>query len=405
MDSTPEICRPQLISDKGVPGMKQLNERELLAAIWGGAVLGGGGGGSPKAGYILGKVALDRGPVYLISPDELDPDDIVVTAGLVGSPKVGGLGPDPDVYIKAFSLLENVTGTRINAINSNECGGLATVNGWLQAAGLGVPVVDAPCNGRAHPTALMGAIGLHREDSYVSRQAAVGKKARMYVEGPLDYASAMVRALSEKEGLVAVARNPVTASYLKAKGALGAITMCIELGYAMARHIEHELGFDPLRAEYVGGLRDGEANGHSVGYFAANAASTFLNGLILSLGVVGQVEIRTEGGFDAGEVRVISLNSDNGHKEVARLTFMNEYLTCDVSGRTLFSFPDLITVIDVHTGWPISSADIREGMEILIVGTSMDNLILGDGMYQKELYRPLEQAVGRVFDPPTKRYN
>ena len=98
----------------------------------------------------------------------------------------------------------------------------------------------------------MGAIGLHREDSYVSRQAAVGKKARMYVEGPLDYASAMVRALSEKEGLVAVARNPVTASYLKAKGALGAITMCIELGYAMARHIEHELGFDPLRAEYVG---------------------------------------------------------------------------------------------------------------------------------------------------------
>ncbi|MGI6163470.1 MAG: DUF917 family protein [Bacillota bacterium] len=383
--------------------MKQVDERELLAALWGGAVLGGGGGASPKAGYILGKVALDRGPVYLASPDELDPEGIVVTAGLVGSPKAGGMGPDPDAYIDAFSFLEDVTGTKISAVNSNECGGLATVNGWLQAAGLGVPVVDAPCNGRAHPTALMGAIGLHKDVSYISRQAAVGKKSRLYVEGPMDYASAMVRALSAKEGLVAVARNPVTVSYLSENGAYGAITMCIELGTAMAKHIEHELGFDPLRAEFVGGVRNGEVSEHSVGYFAANAASAFLNGLILSVGVVGSVEIGIKGGFDVGEVQVISTDSDNAQKELARLTFMNEYLTCDVSGHTLFSFPDLISVFDAKTGWPVASADIREGMEILVVGTSMDNLILGAGMYDKELYLPLEEAVGRVFEPPVKR--
>ncbi len=188
-------------------------------------------------------------PVYLASPDELDPEGIVVTAGLVDPPSAGGMGPDPDATLMRFSFLEDVTGTKISAVNSNECGGLATVNGRLQAAGLGVPVVDAPCNGRAHPTALMGAIGLHKDVSYISRQAAVGKKSRLYVEGPMDYASAMVRALSAKEGLVAVARNPVTVSYLVKNGAYGAITMCIELGTAMAKHIEHELGFDPLRAE------------------------------------------------------------------------------------------------------------------------------------------------------------
>ncbi len=37
------------------------------------------------------------------------------------------------------------------------------------------------------------------------------------------------------------------------------------------------------------------------------------------------------------------------------------------------------------------------------MGTSMDNLILGAGMYDKELYLPLEEAVGRVFEPPVKR--
>ncbi len=53
------------------------------------------------------------------------------------------------------------------------------------------------------------------------------------------------------------------------------------------------------------------------------------------MGVVGSVEIGIKGGFDVGEVRIIPPDSDNAQKELARLTFMNEYLTCDVSGHTL----------------------------------------------------------------------
>ena len=52
-------------------------------------------------------------------------------------------------------------------------------------------------------------------------------------------------ALSGTEGLVAVARNPVSAEYLKHSGAPGAISMCIDLGMAMADAIHHRLGFDP----------------------------------------------------------------------------------------------------------------------------------------------------------------
>lgn len=38
----------------------------------------------------------------------------------------------------------------------------------------GIPVVDAPCNGRAHPLALIGSLGLHRFPKHRTWTAAVG---------------------------------------------------------------------------------------------------------------------------------------------------------------------------------------------------------------------------------------
>ena len=52
----------------------------------------------------------------------------------------------------------------------------------------------------------------------------------------------------------------------------------------------------------------------------------------------------------------------------------------------------------------MSSANIREGMEVVVIGTSYENLILGEGMYDSELYKPLEEAVGRQFEAPARRY-
>ena len=383
--------------------MRRLGEKDLIAAVWGGSVLGGGGGADPEVGYSLGKAALDEGSVFLAKVEDLDPEAVVVTAGLVGSPKAGSGGPAPECYVEAFSLLEKGAGVTLEAVNSNECGGLATANGWLQASILGVPVVDAPCNGRAHPTALMGALGLHKDESYVSKQAAVGSKTRLYVEGALSDASALVRSLSEKEGLVAVARNPVTGRYLQENGAKGALSMCIDLGMAMGGMIQSQLGFDPFRGDCVGDVGKCDPTKQMPAYLAANAAATFLDGLLVTVGRTGQVKIRTEGGFDIGEVSIFPANTGEGKGEPVRLVFMNEFLSCDVGTHTLFSFPDLITIMDTDTAWPLSSARLREGMEVIVIGTSMDNLILGKGMYDKKLYEPLEKATRRVFAPPQEK--
>ena len=166
--------------------------------------------------------------------------------------------------------------------------------------------------------------------------SAVGHNARLYVEGGLGEASAMVRSCPER-GLVAVARNPVTASYLKHNGASGAISMCIGLGMAMADSIQTRLGFDPLTAEGVADVSKFDTEERLSGYLAANAAAAFLKGVLLLAGTVGHVDIEVKGGFDVGEVSILSNNSQQGRQEVVRLTFMNEYLTCDVGSHTLFS--------------------------------------------------------------------
>ena len=87
---------------------------------------------------------------------------------------------------------------KIDAFITNECGG-SIFNGWVPAAILGLSLVDAPCNGRAHPTGLMGSMGLHRIKDYISVQSAVGgnpeigKHLEAVFKGALESTSSLVR--------------------------------------------------------------------------------------------------------------------------------------------------------------------------------------------------------------------
>ena len=81
---------------------------------------------------------------------------------------------------------------------------------------LGIPLIDAPCNGRAHPTGVMGSLNLHRDPNYITTMTCVGgrKELGRHVEctvtGSIDHCSKLVRAAAvEAGGLVAVIRNPV----------------------------------------------------------------------------------------------------------------------------------------------------------------------------------------------------
>ena len=114
-----------------------------------------------------------------------------------GKPAAKGTMVKPVGYVRAVELLTEKAGIKADGLITNECGGTATINGWLQSAVLGIPVVDAPCNGRAHPTGAMGSMGLHAKEGYVSHQTAAGgdlaqgRYLELVVQGSIEQAAAL----------------------------------------------------------------------------------------------------------------------------------------------------------------------------------------------------------------------
>ena len=347
--------------------------REMAeAAVLGGCVLGGGGGGSIDEGRKTASLAVELADLELLDGEELEEDDVVVNVSAVGAPSSTEAFAKPADYAETVRMVEQFTGKKAAGIITNEAGGLATVNGWIQAALLGLPVVDLPSNGRAHPTGIMGAMGLHRVEGYQSVQAAIGgnpakgMKVEAVVKGSIERASALVRnAAVQAGGFVAVARNPVTVGYAKKNSAAGAVRQAISLGEAMRK------------AQSMGG----EA--------VLEAVCKELGGRILHRGAVRRVELTCKGGFDVGCVSW----------EGFELTFWNEYMTAEQDGKRLGTFPDLIMTLDAKTGMPITSAAIREGMEAAVLHVPKEGIRLGAGMRDPRLFEACEEAVEKSIIP------
>ncbi len=208
----------------------RITQAHARAAVVGGCVLGGGGGGSVEFGMRLAAQATQAGPLTLLSQDELDGQAILFNVSAVGAPSAKEAFASPEDYRSTIENLARFTGRSPAGIVTNEMGGLATVNGWLQSAETGIPIVDLPSNGRAHPTGVMGAMGLHRDKDYLSVQAAAGgdpaqgRHIELVVSASLSSASQMVRQAAVcAGGMVAVARNPVSVAYARENAAPGAV--------------------------------------------------------------------------------------------------------------------------------------------------------------------------------------
>lgn len=338
---------------------------EIVAV--GGAVLGGGGGGSLDEGIEFGKLAVEYGTPTVVPVSALDPSDLVLTVSGVGAPAATESYVRPADYVKAVELvvdsLEN-RGMSVGALMTNEMGGFAAVNGLLQSAVTGLPLVNAAGNGRAHPTGPMGSIGISADET--SLQAGVGGKLgterrhELVVEAQLESAASTIRRVAEAAGgLVAVARNPVSASYVEDHAALVVYEIAMSLGEAV-RTADDGVG-------------------------AAENVASVLDGHVAVTGTVESCHLKTAGGFDVGKVVV------DGHE----LTFWNEYMTLEREGERLATFPDLITTIDAETGRPISTAKLAEGQSIVIVVAPAASLALGAGMEDPQLFEPVEDAVGK----------
>ena len=345
-----------------------LTQEHVEAALIGGCFLGGGGGGSMAKGRALAERALAAGTLTMISADEIDDDAILLTSSAVGAPAAKDAYAAPDTATRVVELLEQVGIGKPSGLITNENGGGSTFNGWLPAAVSGLPFVDLPCNGRAHPTGMMGGMALHRDKNYTSYQSSAGGKREngTYIEslciGSIESASALVRQSAVRAGgLVSVARNPITAGYAKKFCAPGGVMLAIEVGRKMQEASKRKA------------------------CASAEAAADFLGGSVIAYGSVDGIELITEGGFDHGTVNVGGLE----------MTFWNEFMTADMDGKRLGTFPDLIMTVDAETGLPVTTAEISKGQNVIVVLVPARNLPLGAGMYCRELMAPVEEIVRR----------
>lgn len=350
-----------------------LTEKDVEPAVKGGSVYAAGGGGWADHGRMLGYAAISVGPPELVDVEELDPKAWVATAAAIGAPasttpwEMRGVD-----YVRAAKLLQDELGEPVAALMIGQNGKSSTLNAWLPGAVLGMKVLDAVGDVRAHPTGDMGSIGLAGSPLPMIQTAVGGNRSEnRYIELVTKGATAKVSpilrtAADHSGGFIASCRNPVRAKYVKKHAALGGISMALKLGEAI------------IAAEKSGG-----------GSKVIDAIVKTTGGTILVRGTVTKKSVvYTNQAFDIGTVTV-----GNGDT-AATLHIMNEYMAIDDAGGTrIATFPDVITTMDA-AGTPLSVGQVREGMYVFVLHVPKTIIPLSSSVLDPAVYPSVEAAMG-----------
>ncbi|MDQ6918045.1 MAG: DUF917 family protein [Candidatus Dormibacteraeota bacterium] len=358
--------------------IRELTRSDADDAIWGGSVLACGGGGWVSHGELMAEMATGLGTPILCSVDEIPDDALVATVTAIGAPGAANWEIQPRDYINALELLMGRAPGPVVAVLTAQNGSSTTLNGWIQSSLLGVKVLDAAGDVRAHPTGKLGGMGLTERPGYRTVQAVAGGnrklhgETRLVAEGSIVTTSDILRDVSVRVGgFIAAARNPVEAAWVKKHAAIGAISYALDLGKAM---------------------RGAAARGPEA---VIEAACAQTGGTILARGPIRITKPRRyEGGFDHGSFKVGDLE----------LRYLNEYMTVDRGAERVSTYPDIITTLSLASGRPAAIAEIEEGDEVAIFqvhrgriplsSSTTDRVALAEveGIMGVELIRPVQAA-------------
>ncbi|MBB4052576.1 hypothetical protein GGR20_002224 [Devosia subaequoris] len=346
-----------------------LSEKDVEAAVKGGSVYAAGGGGWADHGRMLGYAAVSIGKPELVSVEELADRDWIATAAAIGAPASTTAWEMRGVdYIKAVQLLQDALGEKLAGLMVGQNGKSSTLNGWLPSAALGLKVVDAVGDIRAHPTGDMGSIGLAGSPEPMIQTAVGGnREENRYIElvtrGSTAKVSPILRTASDMSGgFIASCRNPVRASYVRDHAALGGISLALKLGEAI------------IAAEGKGGSAIIDAIVKTTG------------GAILVDGKIAKKAVTyTSEAFDVGTVTL-----ENG----AVLHVMNEYMAVeDRDGARQATFPDVITTLS-RDGEPLSVGQLEEGMQIFVLHVPKSIIPLSSSVLDPSVYPHVERTMG-----------
>lgn len=324
--------------------MRTIDERALEDIAAGAVILGSGGGGDPYIGMLMARQAIrNHGPVGLVTLDELDDEDLVLACAMMGAPTVMvEKVPSGDEVVHALQAVERYLGRPANATMSGEVGGLNSMVPIYAAARLRLPIVDCDGTGRAFPEVHMSTYTLHGISA--TPFAMADERGNTVLLETIDNKSTetFARLLTVAMGAVAmVAAYPSTVAQLKEAAVPGTITQAQRIGEAIRTARLKEA--DPVET-------------------VREAA----DGYLVFEGKVGDVERRTEGGFSSGHAFVRGIAGYAGQQ--LELSFQNEFLAARIDGAFAVTVPDMITVLDLETGQPITAEGLRYGYRVAVIG-------------------------------------
>lgn len=329
-----------------------LQPDDLESIAIGAGVLGTGGGGNPYLGKLKARRLLREGHrVEVMNIDDLADDALVVTVGGVGAPTIGieRIESGRETF-DAVRTLEEHLGRRFDALIPAEIGGGNSIEPIVAAALAGVPVLDGDGMGRAFPEIPMLTYFIYGVSCYPCALADLQGNKVIFQEGVSSgFLERLIRsAVVNMGGHAGVAVAVMSGADVKRTAVRDTLSLARDVGARVraARALKQD---------------------------AVEVVRETLSGRLLFVGKLVDVDRTTKDGWVSGLVQIDGLDDFAGR--AMEIAFRNENLIAWEDGEIVATVPDLICILHLEDGEPITTEMLRYGHRVAVIGVECSPLL------------------------------
>jgi DUF917 family protein len=328
--------------------LTHVSEDVLDDIATGAAILGTGGGGSPYVGKLMAREAIRAaGPVEVVQVEDVGDAEQAITTAIMGAPSVFAEKlPEGLEVDRAFRAVLAYLRREVEYTMPIEAGGLNSVIPLCLAARSRLPVVDADCMGRAFPEAQMVLPTLYGIPASPMGVADEKGNVALYDTTTNLWAERLARSTTVHMGCIAgIALYCLNGTDLRRATIPRTLTLAADLG-RLVREVHGEHGA------------------------VIDAVAGRLDGRRLFAGKVVGVDRRIDAGWTRADFRLDGVGPDSG--TALTLHAQNEFLAARGPGGVLASTPDLVIVLDLDSGLPITTEELRYGYRVSVLAAPCD---------------------------------
>lgn len=344
--------------------MRQITAKDITLISHGAMYLGAGGGGDTTLTQIMAKQAIqESGSVKLISPFEFDDNSWVIPVAVMGSTTIfNEKVPSTDVLQDVLRDVEKGKGITTSAVTGIEIGGMNALTPILTAAITRLPVLDSDGMGRAFPELQMTtyhAFGIQAGPFFMRNER--GDSHCIVMDDNAEIEQEARKQVLEMGGWAAVACYPMQGNEIRETGVLQTFSLAKRLGEAVL-----SAGADVHRVF------------SSVDRIFHN--SIYGKPVHLIEGKIVELRPYLHGHPTPGRLIIEGTGHHSG--EQMEILFQNEYLLAKQGQWVMTSVPDIISVLDADTGYPMLIDELENHTRVWAIAIPSPSLLREPSMLE-----------------------